>query len=83
MIVIVGGGHAAGQGSASLRQSGYEGELVVVCDEPHIPYQRPPLSKQYLAGEHGLDRVYLRPEAFYQGRSIEICTAAGAPQRST
>ena len=72
MIVIVGGGHAAGQGSASLRQSGYEGELVVVCDEPHIPYQRPPLSKQYLAGEHGLDRVYLRPEAFYQGRSIEI-----------
>ena len=72
MIVIVGGGHAAGQGAASLRQSGYDGELVVVCDEPHIPYQRPPLSKQYLAGEHGLDRVYLRPEAFYQGRSIEL-----------
>ena len=72
MILIVGGGHAAGQGAASLRQSGYDGELVVVCDEPHIPYQRPPLSKQYLAGEHGLDRVYLRPEAFYQGRGIEL-----------
>ena len=72
MILIVGGGHAAGQGAASLRQSGYDGELIVVCDEPHIPYQRPPLSKQYLAGEHGLDRVYLRPEAFYQGRGIEL-----------
>ena len=72
MIVIVGGGHAAGQGAASLRQSGYDGKLVIVCDEPHIPYQRPPLSKQYLAGEHGLDRVYLRPEAFYQARGIEI-----------
>ena len=80
MIVIVGGGHAAGQGSASLRQSGYDGELVVVCDEPHIPYQRPPLSKQYLAGEHGLDRVYLRPEAFYQGRTIEICSGRRATE---
>ncbi len=72
MILIVGGGHAAGQGAASLRQGGYEGEILVICDEPHIPYQRPPLSKQYLAGEYGLDRVYLRPEAFYQGRGIEL-----------
>ena len=72
MILIVGGGHAAGQGAASLRQSGYDGELIVVCDEPHIPYQRPPLSKQYLAGEHGLDRVYLRPEAFYRSKAIEL-----------
>ena len=72
MIVIVGGGHAAGQGAASLRQGGYDGELLVVCDEPHPPYQRPPLSKQYLAGEHGLDRVYLRPESFYRDRAIEL-----------
>ena len=80
MIVIVGGGHAAGQGAASLRQSGYDGKLVVVCDEPHIPYQRPPLSKQYLAGEHGLDRVYLRPEAFYQGRGIELRSGTRATE---
>ena len=72
MILIVGGGHAAGQAAASLRQGGYDGRLLIVCDEPHIPYQRPPLSKQYLAGEQGLDRVYLRPEAFYQGRDIEL-----------
>ena len=75
MIVIVGGGHAAGQAAASLRQGGYEGEVLVVCDEPHIPYQRPPLSKQYLAGEQGLDRVYLRPESFYQSRNIELRSA--------
>lgn len=75
MIVIVGGGHAAGQAAASLRQGGYEGEVLVVCDEPHIPYQRPPLSKQYLAGEQGLDRVYLRPETFYQSRNIELRSA--------
>ena len=72
MIVIVGGGHAAGQAAASLRQGGYDGEVLVVCDEPHIPYQRPPLSKQYLAGEQGLERVYLRPESFYRSRAIEV-----------
>ena len=71
-VVIVGGGHAGGQAAASLRQEGYEGEIVVVADEPHIPYQRPPLSKQYLAGEYGLERVYLRPEKFYADREIAV-----------
>jgi 3-phenylpropionate/trans-cinnamate dioxygenase ferredoxin reductase subunit len=52
-MVIVGAGHAAGQAAASLRQAGYEGEITIIGDEPHIPYQRPPLSKQYLAGEQG------------------------------
>lgn len=83
MIVIVGGGHAAGQGAAGLRQGGYDGEIVVVCDEPHIPYQRPPLSKQYLAGEQGLDRVYLRPEAFYQSRDIELRSGTRATEIDT
>ena len=75
-FVIVGGGHAAGQAAASLRQEGYEGELVIVADEPHIPYQRPPLSKQYLAGEQGLDRVYLRAEKFYADKSVEVHRSA-------
>ena len=51
-FVVIGGGHAAGQAVASLRQDGFEGEIVVIGDEPHVPYQRPPLSKQYLSGEH-------------------------------
>ena len=71
-VVIVGGGHAGGQAAASLRQEGYEGEVIVVADEPHIPYQRPPLSKQYLAGEYGLERVYLRPDKFYLDREIAV-----------
>ena len=71
-IIVVGAGHAGGQAAASLRQEGYEGEIVIIGDEPHIPYQRPPLSKQYLAGEHGLERVYLRPEKFYADRNVTI-----------
>ena len=71
-IVIVGGGHAAGQAAASLRQEKYEGEIVIIGEEPHIPYQRPPLSKQYLAGEYGLDRVHLRPGRFYESKNIRV-----------
>jgi len=71
-IVIVGAGHAAGQAAASLRQAKYDGEIILIGDESHIPYQRPPLSKQYLAGEHGMERVYLRPEKFYADRDITV-----------
>ncbi|MFP6796437.1 MAG: FAD-dependent oxidoreductase [Pseudomonadales bacterium] len=73
-IVIVGGGHAAGQAAASIRQEGFEGELILIGAEPHIPYQRPPLSKQYLAGEQPLDKVFLRPEKFYVDRTIDVRT---------
>ena len=71
-VVIVGGGHAAGQGAASLRQAGYEGEILVLGEEPHLPYQRPPLSKQYLAGEYGLEKVHLRPAKFYESKNIAL-----------
>ena len=71
-IVIVGGGHAAGQAAASLRQEGYAGRIVVLGEEPHPPYQRPPLSKQYLAGEYGLEKVHLRPPRFYESKDIEV-----------
>ena len=73
-MVIVGAGHAAGQAAASLRQEGYEGEVILIGDEPHIPYQRPPLSKQYLSGEQGIERVYLRPEKFYASKNITVKT---------
>jgi 3-phenylpropionate/trans-cinnamate dioxygenase ferredoxin reductase component len=71
-MVIVGAGHAAGQAAASLRQEKYEGEIVIIGDEPHIPYQRPPLSKQYLSGEHGLERVHLRPAKFYADKNVTL-----------
>jgi len=71
-IIIVGAGHAAGQAAASLRQEGFVGAITILGEEPHIPYQRPPLSKQYLAGEQGLDRVYLRPDKFYADKDIAV-----------
>jgi 3-phenylpropionate/trans-cinnamate dioxygenase ferredoxin reductase component len=71
-IVIVGGGQAAGQAAASLRQEGYEGQVTIIGDEQHVPYQRPPLSKHYLSGEQGLERVYLRPARFYADKTIDL-----------
>ncbi|MEE4283809.1 MAG: FAD-dependent oxidoreductase, partial [Pseudomonadales bacterium] len=71
-MVIIGAGHAAGQAAASLRQAKYDGAITIVGDEPHVPYQRPPLSKQYLSGEQSLDRVYLRPASFYEDKDISL-----------
>jgi 3-phenylpropionate/trans-cinnamate dioxygenase ferredoxin reductase subunit len=70
--IIVGAGHCAGQLAARLRAEGFEGRVVMVGDEPHLPYQRPPLSKQYMAGEVDLDRVYLRPAEFYESSHLEL-----------
>jgi 3-phenylpropionate/trans-cinnamate dioxygenase ferredoxin reductase component len=73
-VVIVGAGHAAGQVAASLRQDGHEGPIIMLGDEPVIPYQRPPLSKQYLSGEQAIERVYLRPQKFYDDKNIDVRT---------
>ncbi len=69
--VIVGAGHAAGQLAASLRQEGFEGKIVLVGEEAQLPYQRPPLSKKYLSGEFGLERVYFKPPDFYDAAKVE------------
>jgi 3-phenylpropionate/trans-cinnamate dioxygenase ferredoxin reductase subunit len=74
-IVIVGAGHAAGQAAASLRQEGFEDDIIIIGDEAHIPYQRPPLSKAYLSGEQGIERVYLRPEKFYEDKNVTVKTS--------
>lgn len=73
-IIIVGAGQAAGQAAAVIRQEGYESDVLILGEEHHPPYQRPPLSKQYLSGEHGLERVYIRPEKFYGDKQIDIQT---------
>ncbi len=73
-IVVIGAGHAAGQTAASLRQENYEGEIVILGDEPHPPYQRPQLSKKYLSGDITLEQVYLRPEKFYGDNNINLRT---------
>ena len=75
-IVVAGGGQAGGQAVDSLRRAGFDGEILLVTAEDQPPYQRPPLSKDYLAGRSDRDRVLLRPEAFYAESSIELLTGA-------
>ena len=71
-IVIAGAGHAAGQAVASLKQRKFDGKIVLVGDEPYLPYQRPPLSKKFLAGDMQAERLYVKPESFYDDPQIEL-----------
>ena len=71
-IVIVGGGHAAAQLISTLRQSDYPGDVVLLGEERWLPYQRPPLSKKYLAGELDTERLYVKPESFYEDRQVDL-----------
>lgn len=71
-IVIVGAGHAAGQAVATLKQNKFDGRIVLLGDEPYLPYQRPPLSKKFLAGEMPAERLYVRPAAFYDEAQVEL-----------
>jgi 3-phenylpropionate/trans-cinnamate dioxygenase ferredoxin reductase subunit len=64
-IVIVGAGQAGVQAVASLRSEGFTGAITLIGDEPFPPYQRPPLSKAYLAGEMVRERLFLKPDSFY------------------
>jgi 3-phenylpropionate/trans-cinnamate dioxygenase ferredoxin reductase subunit len=73
-IVIIGAGQAGGQAAYSLRQHGYEDEIVLVGDEPAPPYQRPPLSKAYLKGELEEERLYLKPVEYYAEHKVELLT---------
>ena len=71
-VVVVGGGHAAGQCVANLRQSGYEDSISLISSELTVPYQRPPLSKQFLKSEVGLEKVILRPDTFYSAQNVNL-----------
>ncbi|WP_149538890.1 NAD(P)/FAD-dependent oxidoreductase [Siccirubricoccus phaeus] len=70
-IVIAGAGHAGGAASAFLRQYGWKGGIVLVGEEPILPYQRPPLSKAWLKGEATAESLALRPARFYAQQKIE------------
>src|ERR1700753_408947 len=70
-IVIVGAGQAADQAVHTLRRKGFTGKLAVVGDEPWLPYQRPPLSKKYLAGALDRERLVLRPQHFYTEHTVD------------
>ena len=71
-VVIAGAGHAAGQIVASLKQQKFAGQIVLVGDEPYLPYQRPPLSKKFLSGDMPAERLYVKPASFYEDPQIEL-----------
>jgi 3-phenylpropionate/trans-cinnamate dioxygenase ferredoxin reductase component len=71
-VAVVGTGQAGFQTAASLRQDGFAGRIMMIGDEPVPPYQRPPLSKSYLARDSGLDELWLRPETFYTQHQIDL-----------
>src|SRR6266852_8041675 len=75
-VIIVGAGHAGFQLAASLRRHGHEGGITLLSDEPVLPYQRPPLSKEYLDGKIGLDLLLMRPEAFYRDHRIDYLSGS-------
>ncbi|WP_170603004.1 NAD(P)/FAD-dependent oxidoreductase [Ruegeria arenilitoris] len=71
-IVVIGAGQAGSSLVARLRKDGFEGDITLIGAEPHLPYQRPPLSKAYLLGEMELERLFLRPESFYSENDITL-----------
>jgi 3-phenylpropionate/trans-cinnamate dioxygenase ferredoxin reductase subunit len=72
VVAIIGAGQAGFQAAASLRDTGFAGRIVLIGDEPALPYQRPPLSKSYLAGQSGVDDLWLRPAEFYAKQQIDV-----------
>jgi 3-phenylpropionate/trans-cinnamate dioxygenase ferredoxin reductase subunit len=73
-FVAVGGGVGAGTAAFALRALGFDGRVVVVCDEPRAPYSKPPLSKGVLQGTEPVERSALRPEKWYADKDIELMT---------
>ncbi|MEX2525826.1 MAG: FAD-dependent oxidoreductase [Gammaproteobacteria bacterium] len=72
VCIVIGASHAAAQFVQSLRQEGWEDRILVIGEEPYIPYHRPPLSKEFLAGDKELDEIYLRPAKVYEELNVEF-----------
>jgi 3-phenylpropionate/trans-cinnamate dioxygenase ferredoxin reductase subunit len=70
-FVIIGESLAGGTAAATLRQDGFDGDVILIGEEPHPPYERPPLSKQYLRGEAPFEKSMVRAAGFYEGHRID------------
>jgi 3-phenylpropionate/trans-cinnamate dioxygenase ferredoxin reductase subunit len=85
-ILIVGAGHGGANCAVQLRQLGFAGSIAIIGEEPELPYERPPLSKDYLAGDKDFERMLLRPASFWADRNVtmrmgETVTAVDAATR--
>jgi len=61
----------------ALRQMGFAGSVTVIGNEPELPYERPPLSKEYFAGDKAFDRILIRPAGFWVERNVEMLLSTG------
>ncbi|MBA4765101.1 MAG: FAD-dependent oxidoreductase [Erythrobacter sp.] len=71
-VVIVGSGHGGAQAAIALRQAGHEDTILMVSRDRNPPYERPPLSKEYLAGDKPFEKILIRPEAFWAERDVTL-----------
>ena len=77
-VVIVGSGHGGAQAAIALRQAGHEDTILMVSRDRNPPYERPPLSKDYLAGEKPFEKILIRPEQFWADRNVTLRLGANA-----
>jgi len=75
-ILVVGAGVAGGSAALGIRDAGFDGEVVLIGDEPSLPYERPPLSKAFLRGEVADESIRLRAPATWDEKGIEVRTGA-------
>ena len=71
-VVIVGAGHGGAQVAVALRTQKFEGSIAIIGDEPELPYERPPLSKEYFAGEKEFERIQIRPAKYWDEREVAM-----------
>jgi 3-phenylpropionate/trans-cinnamate dioxygenase ferredoxin reductase component len=71
-VVIVGAGQGGAAAAIQLRQQGFAGSVAIIGREHEPPYERPPLSKEYMLGDRSFDRLYLRPREFWPGKRLEL-----------
>jgi 3-phenylpropionate/trans-cinnamate dioxygenase ferredoxin reductase subunit len=71
-FIIVGGGLAGALAAETLREEGFDGRITLLCEEPHRPYERPPLSKDYLHGKAARDSIFAHPEPWYADHAVEL-----------
>lgn len=71
-VIIVGSGHGGAQAAIALRQNGFEGSVMMISQDRELPYERPPLSKEYLSGDKPFERITIRPAQFWTDKNIEL-----------
>jgi 3-phenylpropionate/trans-cinnamate dioxygenase ferredoxin reductase subunit len=71
-VLIVGSGHGGAETAIALRKAGFDGTVAIVGEEPELPYERPPLSKEYLSGKATFDQILIRPSGFWNDQGITM-----------